>query len=209
MKKKFVLVLATLMCVSLCACGGSAETNSGDKTNIQAENNSVNNTDNKTEESGKEIVISKEELATHSEYIELTTENFDDYIEIVEEEIIEKDAFGEETGRSIRVTIGLKDGCYISEDNAMRITYKYDGVNGEVWDSSMDIVFRDGYEGRETVMIKSTIFDISCEKIKGTILKLTIPNEKWNIDDDGEKYLKLDDNTMINQYTGTYESFID
>ena len=28
---------------------------------------------------------SKEELATHSEYIELTTENFDDYIEIVEE----------------------------------------------------------------------------------------------------------------------------
>ena len=178
MKKRILLLLAAVLCVSLCACGGSVETNSGDRT------------DNKTEESGKEIVISKEELATYSEYIELTTENWSDYIEIVEEEIIEKDAFGEETGRSIRVTIGLKDGCYISKENAMRIIYKYDGVRDEVWDGSMDIVFRDGYEGRETVMTKSSIFDISCEKIKGTILKLTIPNEKWNIDEDGEKYLK-------------------
>ena len=56
MKKKIVLILATLVCISLCACGGS----------------------NKTEESGKEIVISKEELATHSEYIELTTENLNE-----------------------------------------------------------------------------------------------------------------------------------
>ena len=39
MKKKLVLLLATLMCISLCACGGS-ETSSG------------NNTDTKTEENG-------------------------------------------------------------------------------------------------------------------------------------------------------------
>ena len=71
-------MLTAVLCISLCACGGSTETNSG------------NNTDNKTEESGKEIVISKEELATCSEYIELTTENWNDYIEIVEKEVINK-----------------------------------------------------------------------------------------------------------------------
>ena len=84
MKKIISALLALAFCISLCACGGS-------------ESNSGNNADNNTEESGKEIVISKEELASYSEYIELTTENWSDYIEIVEE-IIEKDAFGEETG---------------------------------------------------------------------------------------------------------------
>ena len=77
MKKNILLLLAVVLCVSLCACGGS-------------ESNSGNNADNKTEESGKEIVISKEELATCSEYIELTTENWNDYIEIVEKEVINK-----------------------------------------------------------------------------------------------------------------------
>ena len=190
MKNKLLLFIIAALSISLCACSGN-ETSNGDNANT------------------KEIIITKEELETYSEYIELTTENWSDYIEVEKKEVINTDAFGEETGRSTVVTIGLKDGCYISEDNAMRIIYKYDGVHDEVWDGSMDIVFRDGYEGRATVMNKSTIFDITCEKIKGTILKLTIPNEKWNIDEDGEIYLKLDDYTIINQYTGTFESFVD
>ena len=69
MKKNLVLILATLMCISLCACGGS-ESVSGD------------NTDKKTEE--KEI--------------EITMDNWQEYFEIKEDIIgtqIEKNAFDE------------------------------------------------------------------------------------------------------------------
>ena len=124
MKKKLVLILATLVCISLCACGGSVKNQQLEKAEEDllsqlTEEQSRNDMDNvykpsiKQEESGKEIVISKEELETYSEYIELTTENWNDYFEIVDEEFINKDIFGEETGRDILTFITLKDNCYI------------------------------------------------------------------------------------------------
>ena len=118
-------------------------------------------------------------------------------------------AFGEETGRSTVVTIGLKEGCYISEDNAIRIKCKWDNGTGEAFDTTNDFVFRDGYEGREQVILALTEYDITCEKIKGTILQLTIPDEKWSVDRVGEKYLKIDGYKRITQYTVTIESFVD
>lgn len=59
MKKKFVLILATLMCVSLCACGG-------------AESTSANNTDTKTEESTS--ASSTETQALDSGFVPVATE---------------------------------------------------------------------------------------------------------------------------------------
>ena len=38
MKKKLVLVLATLMCISLCACGGSESTSGDNNSEIKQEN---------------------------------------------------------------------------------------------------------------------------------------------------------------------------
>ena len=62
MKKKLVLLLATLMCVSLCACGGS-ETSSG------------NNTDTKTEENGGSLSQGEEKE------VEITMDNWQEYFE--------------------------------------------------------------------------------------------------------------------------------
>lgn len=44
MKKKLVLLLATLMCVSLCACGGSSETNNNNVVQTKFERAELNNT---------------------------------------------------------------------------------------------------------------------------------------------------------------------
>ena len=77
MKKKLVLLLATLMCVSLCACGGN-ETSSG------------NNTDTKTEENGGLFKTKKE--------IEITMDNWQEYFEIkavLNDFDFEKNAFDE------------------------------------------------------------------------------------------------------------------
>lgn len=220
MKRKLVLLLAILMCIFLCACGGSVKTQQLKKAEEDllsqlTEEQSRNDMDNvykpsiKQEESGKEIVISKEELATYSEYIELTKENWSDYFEIIEEEYIVTDAFGEETERGTHTLLALKDNCYISRDNAIRLTYMRDSDNRI---TTEDFVFRD----RRYSIWLNMEYEIICEKIKGTILRLTIPNEKWNVDEDGEKYLRLDVYSLIddfskidNKSTAIYESFID
>lgn len=77
MKKKLVLLLATLMCISLCACGGSEGT-SGDNTNTQKE------------ESGGLFKTKKE--------IEITLDNWQEYFEIkpvLKDFDFEKNAFDE------------------------------------------------------------------------------------------------------------------
>lgn len=68
MKKKLLLALATLMCISLCACGGT-ESTSGDNTD----------TNTKTEESGGSSLFKTEKE------IEITMDNWQDYFIVTEE----------------------------------------------------------------------------------------------------------------------------
>jgi len=63
MKKKLVLLLATLMCISLCACGGNEST-------------SENNTDTKTEEN---VFLSS---SKEGKEVEITMDNWQEYFEI-------------------------------------------------------------------------------------------------------------------------------
>lgn len=61
MKKKLVLVLATLMCISLCACGGSDTTNGDNKENVTTNQETdkdgfTPNQATETEETKKETV---------------------------------------------------------------------------------------------------------------------------------------------------------
>ncbi len=164
-KKILCLLLATVMCFSICACGASVEINGGEK------------------------ILSKEEFESCSEYIELTTENWSDYLEIVEEEIIETDAFGEETGRYTSTFLTLKENCYISEDNAIRLTYTRDYYN-RTEEVTEDFVFAQSVS-RYCHISPAKDSDIICEKVKGTILKLTVPAEKWNTDEEGDKFLSF------------------
>ena len=195
MKKFLSLMLVVFVQFNLCACSSS---NTGEIAGV----------------------ITKEELAQYSEYIELTTENWNEYFEITRTESISTDVFGEETGTSVWNHIVLKDGCYISEDNAIRLTYNVDHMpDGIPHEWTDDFVFKDTMLYGEDMSIRGRMLhpskasDVTCEKIKGSILKLSVPEEKWAVDDEGRKYIELKDSeyprTIYYSYKIiNYESFV-
>ncbi len=189
MKKICSLVAVTFILFNLCSCGISYE----------------------VETPG---VITREELMEYSEYTELTTENWNEYFEIIRTESDITDVFGEETGTHVWNNIVLKDGCYISVDNAMRLTYSRD--DGILWTD--DIVFKDSMVYGEDMYKRGSMLhpnksgDVTCEKIKGTILRLSLPEEKWAVDDEGRKYIEVkgEERTTIVYYnyrTINYDAF--
>ena len=81
MKKKIVFVLATLMCVSLCACGGTEPTNSNNNT----ESASVDsNSETKTEQNGftPNQPTETEEIETKENVSDMTVEEMQKYYDV-------------------------------------------------------------------------------------------------------------------------------
>ena len=80
MKKLFALLLAAVMCQSLVACGGGKSVVSGFEGTP---------------------ALSMKSIADHIERVELTVDNWKDYIKeySYDVEMVEKDAFGEITKR--------------------------------------------------------------------------------------------------------------
>lgn len=129
MKRQLVLLLATLICISLCACGGSESTN-GSNANIQTESNNGTNTNSKTE---KEV--------------EITVDNWQEYFEIKREVNVHRDAFDEITSVGISEHFTIKEEFkdkIVSCDIAIRLfgsqceqyMVKYD-INTNVTETSL------------------------------------------------------------------------
>ncbi len=167
MKQCFSLILTFLLFFTLCACDGS-------------------------DTCEKVGVISEEELAQYSEYVELTMENWEEFFEVEKREVVTTDAFGEEIKRYISTALVLKEGIYISEDNGVRIKFNCD-IGGD--NIIEDIVFRDNMNYGEDIAVRGSILhpnltgDVILEKIKGTVFRLSIPEEKWNVDESGNKLI--------------------
>ncbi len=176
MKKVRVLILAVVMCISFCSCNSKENTNQ--KNHYPIANNG-------------RIYITQDELIKHSERIDLTLENWEDFFEIKISTISTTDAFGESTGEVTSVYVHLKDGYFISWDNALRFTY-YDKTNHDN-KRVADAVFNH-YEGSRLYPLSgaNTEREIICEKVKGTIYKIKVPEEKWNTHENGDKYLLIE-----------------
>ena len=93
MKKTIALLLTLVLCLSLCACGDSA-----DAPNITGDNSNTDLSLIIYDKKGTPY-LNAPKIAEFVETIELTTDNWMEYIKAYcysyEEEIIEKDAFGE------------------------------------------------------------------------------------------------------------------
>ena len=208
MKKKLVLLLATLMCISLCACGGS-ETSSGNntdtKTEVENESNQVEVNQNINTELQRETteegytIISKKEFASYITKVELTTENWKEYIDVVETTTQRKNKFGDviSTNTYTSLTTPNALACFF-DDFAIELTIIETGETIYCEDSIGQIVAQSPIEWEEYV-----IDDFVCERIIGDLYILKdIPSECISVDESGTEFICIgsSDNYMKSEF---------
>ena len=179
MKKALSLILALVMCLSLCACGGG-------KQDIQPQKPNSDNTSNDSvsQTEGESLIIQNPESGTPMINIkrfnelmvtvELTTENWMDYIEVCtySREEVEKDAFGEivSTETITHYELGAKGNKYYNfRDFVIELKNK---TTGEL----------ETYKGTNDAWIPEVEEDFcldeyECTRIKGTLYLVDIPDE--------------------------------
>lgn len=167
MKRILSLLLVLAMCMSLCACG---EVNlMGSTKPLVVENDGVK-------------CINSERFGECLEVIELTLDNWKDYIDVItySEEIVNKDAFGEviSTETEVHHVFGVNTELY----------YYYEDVAIEL--ENVETCEKTIYEFTGQGNSVSEDFDLSkyeCTRIKGKIYFVDLPEEviysplpEWN-----------------------------
>ena len=197
--KLLILLVMIMMSISLCACGGEAGS---------AENK------NEVTSNGQPIVTQKE-LAQYIRKVEITEENWKDYIDIIEEEIVTKNPFGEVVDTSVRREWGCKVGncvCY-SDDFAIELKWNSDKIYP--WGEKGSSIFMQGsgstfddsgaQEGYYEKMNPERNVDYVQEdylfaRAKGYVLIMELPEELWSTNEDGEQGIYLSENNFRVKY---------
>ena len=183
MKKFISLVLVLIMCLSLVACGREAS-----KANGSQANNSATQQKRETTEEGYGI-ISRKEFASCVTKIELTAENWKEYLEIAEITDAERNAFGEVTESKTSTECIVKNALgWNFTDVAMYLNVISTGeslycedMSYQLWGSNYRLDWS-----------KYEIDDLTCEKITGSVLVLNnVPEECISFYEDGGKFLCL------------------
>lgn len=210
MKKKFVLILAALMCISLCACGGAestsgnnnSESNSSQITQNESNNNETTKDTEITEGNkpveGKDyavsedgiIAISKKYCAENMLLVEITPDNWKDYFQVVEETIGTEDGFGEVTYTTRTVAKPYLEGKYVygfynqnNPDKAGAFEFK----NLKTGETVAGI---NRYEEQGTDVVY-TLDDFELVRASATLMLLNIPDELWNKQDNGIEFVHI------------------
>ena len=178
MKKALSLILALVLCLSLCACGGGYV----DTPSTTDANNNVINGQGTADHQEKGIVryneeegyffINQERFSEIYTVVELTTENWQDYLEVYswEHTTTETDAFGEVTSQNTvtKHSIGAKGGKYYYFINfAIELKNKETGELASYF----------GMVGQATWLENFSLDQYECTRIKGTLYLIDIPEE--------------------------------
>ena len=198
MKKALSLILALVLCLSLCACGNVEQNSQPQKPNSDnTSNDSASQTEGEAlllQDSVEGTIINIRRFNELWETVELTTENWMDYIEVCTytREKVERDAFGEivSTETVTYHELGAKgDRYYNFRDFVIELKNKttgeletYKGTN-DAWIPGVEEDFRlDEYE---------------CTRIKGTIYFVDIPEEAVAPDVDTGMFFSMLDTPML------------
>ena len=160
MKKRILLLLAVVLCVSLCACGGSETTQTNQTSDEKiTENENTNKAENIDEakiefvepKGGNEgyykVYIPKEALEECSSIVSLTMDNWSDYFEDYEYTkcIVEENEFGDKKETEVLLTgFGAKEGMIICEIEDVCFKIKADNSDG-YFITYYEIQQEDGY----------------------------------------------------------------
>ena len=179
MKKIVAFILALVLCLGLVACGnGSGNT----ETQKPGEGNIDNDTTTQTEAEaliiqdprGDNLIINIMRFREIMQTVELTAENWMDYIEVCvyNKETTRRDAFGEITSveKETLYELGAKGSKYYNlRDFAIEFKHK---TTGELVTCKGN---NDAYIA--TVNEQFSLDDYECTRVKGTLYLLEIPEE--------------------------------
>ena len=190
MKKALSLILALVLCLSLCACGedvsngtsGTADNKENPTTLATAGMGDVN-ADTDIDWFIRETQINTAKLPEYVEIVELTTENWMEHLKVYSysytEEDVEKDAFGETVSAEPITHEGRAFGAgnekyHYYDDVVIELKHK---TTGELF--VFDLEYGNGgFEPGNDWEIEEdfTLDDYECTRIKGSIyyLKLSI-----------------------------------
>lgn len=179
MKKIILFLLVALSGVCLSACSGNKETDEGQKD--------FETSHEKTANGG--ILISDEEFSGYITKIDLTTENWKEYFDVVEDKNgiyglhakNHKNAVSQFAGRTATIEIkDLKTGAinffHVSESLVMQTDESY------------------------------TLSDFECVSIDGSILIATVPEELWQ-NANPEQLWELSEKGVPTVYVGNAETY--
>ena len=176
MKKIIALLIVAIMCLSFVACGTITKDNnvdSGDNTNI------ITGEDNAeavlTEKEGI-VCIREDKFSDILERVELTTENWKDYIRYYsyDEKIVYKDDFGEiiSTETVAHYCLGAGNERYHQfQDVVLELKNK---ETGELTTYNFELF---GHTNTYDVSMDFNLDDYECTRIKGRIYFVDIPME--------------------------------
>lgn len=229
MKKVYIAALMALA-FSLTACG-SAETIADSEASKASEEQVIiaqevqTDCEEKVADPGY-VFCTKEEVVDFFTTVELTKDNWSDYLEIRDVECNAQDPFGDIATYRTDSRLELKDdiNVAVSEDFAIELSYHVsdeshyiDKETGEVleklesseWDDTEIIEWLDYcveiaylYSPTETYYNSSNVevgrdfykimSNIHVTRIQGTITMYDIPEDKWNTDEVGDRFIAVE-----------------
>ena len=189
MKKKLLsLALVMMLSVSMIACGGESDT-IGEVNSVEEVVSDVE------EEAGITTApdyLPAEELESFiEEEIVLTTENVNDYFQVVKEVTEVEDAFGDPTGETnTSYYIKLNEGYYIYSDTfdtSDEVIIRWEWVNSSQTNEVADVSINRLGPNRATNIYATDdgVLEGTCTQVLGTIYKISIPEEQWHGVEDG------------------------
>ena len=203
MKKRIVVFLASLMCISLCACGGTEST--GGNNNIESSNSEITqNENNDTEESnqpieGKDyaigedgtIAITEKYCAENMLLVEITTENWKEYFQVVEETMGTVDDFGEVTYTTKTVVKPYSEeryvyGFYNPNNSDSKGAFEFKNLKTEQTVSKINLY--DEVNGTDIIY---NLDDFELTKVSAMLMIVNIPDELWNKSENGLEYVHI------------------
>lgn len=165
----------------------------------------------------EEKVISQKELSKYIKKVELTTENWQDYIDFENYEIENTNSFGEVIRTYKHSRLKLKDKIYCSQATALEfeltnnLLFWTSDTKGIVNFGSMgntnnfEITKLQGYPLYDDVYDdRITINDIKCIRTKGYLYIFNLPNDIWQIEE-SKKCFKVENKDYSRGYVTYFE----
>jgi len=164
MKKLIALLLAAVLCLFLVACSGGGLSETGEP--------SADETKILTAFDGKSPKIPYDAFPDYLEVVEITTENWKDYFEVVYDE----------EWKSYGLVVG-KGFCYDMVDLTMelKIIKEDSPINGQIIDPLTGALVTE-YDNKEG--LEYTTDDFACVAAQGELIIANIPEELWGTDND-------------------------